>query len=208
MELRRVVFRSKDPIIFTDEGDHSITYQSFDKAENQEEQKRLTVLIDKTPPEAKVFVDQSQKDLGVAGTDGHLADVIKTANSNTGQKDDAIYTISDFAGNKLSLDVRDRDREGKDTFSVYSIQYNQLDPDVQPKNIYKVTYKDDNTAFNVTEESFSMNDQIKLRIRYDSNKDQSTVFTKVDGTELQKEIKNGLVLLQLITDNGTLKYTY
>ncbi|OGH48158.1 MAG: hypothetical protein A3A51_03975 [Candidatus Levybacteria bacterium RIFCSPLOWO2_01_FULL_39_10] len=38
------------PILFYDVGEHSVTYQSFDKAENTEERKNITFNIDKTPP--------------------------------------------------------------------------------------------------------------------------------------------------------------
>nr|MBI5456019.1 peptidoglycan DD-metalloendopeptidase family protein [Candidatus Levybacteria bacterium] len=50
-------FEYKDPIIFSSEGTHTITYESYDKAENKEDRKIITFSIDKTPPIVSVFPD-------------------------------------------------------------------------------------------------------------------------------------------------------
>ncbi len=201
-------FEYSDPIVFSSEGAHTLTYQSFDKADNKGERRSVNFIIDKTIPEARVYIDPVQQDIVVVGIDDHLSGILKSENTNTKQKDDAIYTVSDLAGNTLRLDMRDRDKQKKDTFSLYALQYNQLDSFQQPKNLYTFTYVQDKDTLTVEEEDFSIHGEIKIRIKYDNKKDQSTITTREAGEEKIKEIRNGLVLLQLITERGTLMYSY
>lgn len=52
-------FEYKDPIIISSEGAHTITYESYDKAENKAERKTITFIIDKTPPIASISANPS-----------------------------------------------------------------------------------------------------------------------------------------------------
>ena len=58
------------------------------------------------------------------------------------------------------------------------------------------------------EENFELKGEIKIRVQYDAKKDQSTISIREPYTEKVKEIRNGLVLLLLTTENGQLKYSY
>lgn len=49
----------EDPIPFSNEGLHTITYESYDKAENKAERKTITFIIDKTPPIASISANPS-----------------------------------------------------------------------------------------------------------------------------------------------------
>ncbi|MBI2621844.1 MAG: M23 family metallopeptidase [Candidatus Levybacteria bacterium] len=49
-------FEYKDPILISDEGTYTLTYESYDKAENTEDRKAAVFKIDKTPPELSANV--------------------------------------------------------------------------------------------------------------------------------------------------------
>lgn len=134
--------------------------------------------------------------------------VDRADNPSTTKKDDAVYTISDLAGNTLKLDVRDRDKEGKDRFRIYSLQYNNDPPIILPDNHFNVDYQGKKDPSNVKEQNFEIRGEIKIRIKYDSKRNQSTIVTREAGEEKQKEVKDGLVLLQLTTNQGNLEFSY
>ncbi|MBI2327770.1 hypothetical protein HYU92_05635 [Candidatus Curtissbacteria bacterium] len=69
-------------------------------------------------------------------------------------------------------------------------------------------YKGKKNKLNVDEQNFVIWGEVKIRIRYDRKKDQSTIMTKESGKERIKEVKNGLILLQLTTNQGNLEYSY
>lgn len=196
------------PLSFTNEGHYKIEFYSVDNDENIEEIKSVEFNIDKTPPEAKVFVDQDKLDMVVEGIDQNLSSVERLENVNTKKKDDAIYTISDLAGNTLNLDVRERDKEKKDVFRIHSLQYNQTQAVELPDNRYIVSYKGKREKRNVEEQKFEIEKEIKIKIKYDSKENKSTIITREPKEEKVKEVRDGLILLQLVTENGTLKYSY
>lgn len=197
-----------NPLTFSNEGFYKIEFYSSDKDENIEEIKSLEFNIDKTSPEAKIFIDQDKQDLVVEGIDNNLYAVEKQGNPNGKNKDDAIFVISDSSGNILSLDVRDRDKDKKDEFRIYSLTYNLNTAIVLADNKFKVSYKDKKDKFNVNEQTFEIEKEIKIKIKYDNKKNQSTISTKEDKEEKIKEVKDGLILLQLKTNQGKLEYSY
>ena len=50
--------------------------------------------------------------------------------------------------------------------------------------------------------------EIKIRIRYDLKRDESTIIVKEPKEEKVKEIRDGLVILQLNTNHGVLEAIY
>ncbi len=201
-------YEYQEPLNFEDEGNYQITYQSFDIAGNIEDRESIDFNIDKTLPEAKVYVDQSLADMAIEGVDDNLKTVDKFDNANTDSMDDEIYMVSDKAGNSLNLEVRDRDKLKKDKFAIYSFQYNNAQSYILPSNHFDVRYKKEDEKLGVVDQSYEEGGVSKVRIKYDIDKDLSTVFIKVNDTEKLKETVSGFVLLQLITNKGNLEYSY
>ena len=86
--------------------------------------------------------------------------------------------------------------------------YNQ-DLEVTPSdNHYNVFYQGRKDKLNVKEQNFEIDGEVRIRIKYDRKKDQSTIITKEAGMEKVKEIKSGLILLLLNTNSGNLEYGY
>ncbi len=191
-----------DSITLTDSA--KIKFRSIDKAGNEEIPQEIEIKIDKNPPEANVFIDQDKQDMVVEGIDDNLTTVTRQDNTETKKKDDAVYTITDPAGNTLKLDVRERDKEKQDRFRVYSLQYNNDSPIVLENNHFNVSYQGKKGKLNVKEQNFEVKGEIKIRIQYNAKKNQSTIILKIAQGEKVKEIIPGLLLLKLITGNGQL----
>lgn len=196
------------PLSFSAEGKYKIYFYSQDKDGNIEEIKSVEFSIDKTIPEAKVYIDLDRMDLVVQGIDSSQTTIDKKDNLVTKKKDDAIYTVSDLAGNNLILDVRDRDKNKQDLFRIHSLKYNEDPPIILDQNFFNVSYQGKKERFSVKEQSFKIKDEVKIKIHYNFKKDQSTIITKEVGLEKVKEIKEGLTLLQLISNKGKLEYSY
>ena len=195
-------------LTFNTEGSYEIEFYSVDNDENIEDVKSITFDIDKTVPEAKVFIDQNLNDLVVIGVDQNQTIVTRASNHETKKRDDAIYTIADQADNTLKLDVRDRDRLKRDRFEIFSLTYNQDLEVTTSDNHYNVFYQGRKDKLNVKEQNFEIDGEVRIRIKYDRKKDQSTIITKEAGMEKVKEIKSGLILLLLNTNSGNLEYGY
>lgn len=196
------------PFIVDTEGITTIYYYSSDLVGNKEEVKKVDIQIDKTPPEAKIFVDQDKQDLVVEGMDVNPTSIVKQDNLETKKKDDAVYIITDSAGNTLKLDVRERDKEKQDKFRIYSIQYNNDPAQILENNHFNATYQGKKDKFNIKEQNFELKGEIKIRIQYDSKKNKSIIIIKEPKEEKIKEIKDGLILLKLITNRGKLEVIY
>lgn len=196
------------PPIIGNEGKTIIYYRSSDLVGNLEQTKQVEIKIDKTAPEAKISVNADNDDLEVQGIDQNQTTVQKADNTETKKKDDAVYIITDEAGNTLKLDVRERDKEKQDRFRIYFIQYNDGPVQVLENNHFNVNYQGKKDRLNVKEQNFELKGEIRIRIKYDSKNDKSTIVVKEPKGEKVKEVKNGLIILKLNTNHGTLEAIY
>lgn len=162
-------------------------------------------VYDDTPPEAKIFIDQDKQDLTVIGVDANPTTVTRLENTTTKKKNDAFYLIIDAAGNSLKLDVREIDRNRKDRFRIYSMQYNGDDPIVLDNNHFNVTYQGKKDKLNIKEQNYELKGEVKIRIQYDIKKNKSTIILKEPKGEKLKAVIEGLIILELNTDNGQLR---
>ncbi len=197
-----------EPFTVNTEGKTIIYFRSSDFVGNLEQTKQVEIKIDKTAPEAKVSVNSDKDDLEVQGIDQNQTTVQKTDNKETKKKDDAVYIITDEAGNTLKLDVREWDKEKQDKFRIYSLQYNNDPVQILDSNHFNVSYQGKKSKINVKEQNFELKGEIKIRIKYDVKKDKSTIMIKEPKEEKIKEVKNGLVILQLTSNHGILEATY
>lgn len=196
------------PFTVSVEGIIKLKVRSLDNAGNEEEPKGVEIKIDKIAPEVKVFVDPDKLDLIVEGADANSTTVISEPNNETKKKDDAIYTITDIAGNKTRLDVRERDKEKKDRFRIHSIKYNEGNPIDLPNNYFNVSYNGKKDKLNVKEQNFELKGEIKIRIQYNQKKNKSIIIIREPKEEKIKEVKEGLIILQLLSNKGKLEAKY
>lgn len=104
--------------------------------------------------------------------------------------------------------MRDRDRDKQDRFRIFSLTYNGGSPIALPDNHYNVSYQGKKDKLSVKEQNFELEKEVKVRIKYDRKTDKSTIMTREFGSEKVKEIRDGLVLLEIITDKGLLETNY
>ena len=113
-----------------------------------------------------------------------------------------------MTGNFVKLDIREVGFNKQDRFRIYSIQYDNDLPVILGNNHFNVIYSGKKERINVREQNFELKGNIKIRIQYNAKKNKSTIIVKENGQEKTKEIKNGLIYLNLVTDNGELKTSY
>jgi len=118
--------------------------------------------------------------------------------------------ITDKAGDYLNLISRDRKHGKEAKLSLESLTYNNNAIITLDKNKFHVEYSLEKDKDNIREleQKFEIKDEVKIKIKYDSKKNQSTISIKQDKEEKVKDTREGLILLQLTTEKGTLKYSY
>ena len=97
---------------------------------------------------------------------------------------------------------------GQDRFRVNTIQYNDNAPTILDNNYINVIYQNDKNQFSIKEQSFEMKGEIMLRILYDARKNQSMVIRKDSSDVKTQDLTDGLLLLKLLTSNGSLQTQY
>lgn len=194
----------QDPLILTGEGHYKIEFYSADKDENIEEPQSIEFDIDKTPPEAKIFVDKDDLKLIIEGIDTN-----QTALSTQKKKfNNTVYTVSDQAGNQTILDIKGIDIPDINNLSINSIQYNNNAPVILPKNGYLIIYDYQSGSPKWVGQKLIIKGETKIFISYNENRDKSYIYLKSGKGLKLRETKNGLVFLQLTTNRGQLNYSY
>lgn len=195
------------PIEFSDEGSYHVEFYSVDQEYNVELPRILEFSIDKTHPEAKIFADQDLFDLTLQAIDQNQTSIEITP---LNKKDQKQYTIKDLAGNSLNLWVKYKDKQKKDSFQIDQISYNDEPPKDLDKNNILFTYKQKKEKPRLEKQSFDSEDKKKepeIKMEYNFEKDQTQIEEKINNQKIKQTIP-GFRLLQVLTNNGTLEYTY
>lgn len=188
------------PIVIEGEGEHSISYLSVDKAENQEEIKTEKFYIDRTPPEAIIQYDTQKQDLIISGTDISGGPTVNQ--TSTGRTTDDI-TMTDKAGNIMLLQDTDREHGSNAVFSIANLSYNGIST-IPDTNKLSIRYQlDKNNAVKTLEQKFEMRGVVKILLSYDPQANKTTITTNG-----QKFTVDGMKILQIYTEKGTLNYRY
>ncbi len=197
----------KDPIIFSDEGTHEITYESYDKAENKEERKNTSFSIDKTPPEAEIKFNPGTLKLETTGIDSSGSadvDVLR-------EDEDIRIKVTDLAGNMLQITGENEDeKENISSLNLDSLQYN-LNPviDLNSSRIWvKYVIDRETKVLKQLEQKFEVKGELKLRLIYSSKTGKTKVTTRIKGKEKMTQELTGIRILKLTSDWGTFKYSY
>ncbi|GEM_PF-1622716 len=197
-----------EPFIISSEGEHKVEFYSVDNAENIEEIKTITFHIDKTPPEAKIEFSPNQKDVVVVGIDENETEVNFEDKVDASKLDKII--IKDKSGNTLELEGRFRKFEKLDTYSIETIRYNDGEVFAFDRNFYFAGFSLDRKSgeFNEVIQSWYDKGETLLSIIYNAKNDESRIYKKDKGEKIQKEAKQGLVLLYVRTNNANLEFGY
>lgn len=191
------------PLTVNIEGIISIYYYSSDLVGNKEEVKKIDIKIDKIPPEASFSFNPDKKEIETLGKDNQ-------SNIDTVSEQNGLIIITDKAGHSLKLWIKEKEKPRRDKTSIESISYDNQ-PSIKPEdNKLKVEFswdKKDNVLREL-EQEIKIKGDIKMSAHYSQKKNQSKLVIKEKGQEKQKINLNGLILLKLITNKGSLEAIY
>ena len=196
----------QNPLEFKNEGSYKIWFLAHDKAGYEEVKKSVEFSIDKTIPEAKIEVSQSDWDLKVSP----VSEDQVTITRKPGKKlNEATYILTDPAGNILTLETYDLDSDNKDVFKLYSLKYNSGKAIPVPSNSLTTTftYQPNPRQIRIINQTFSLKDLAQFTINADAFKNR-TILNIIESKKPRKEEKEGIVLLRLKTNKGKLEYSY
>ena len=92
------------------------------------------------------------------------------------------------------------------------MQYNNDPIKRTDVNNFYVTYDDLGwiwkSKLNIREQYLEIKNEIRIRIQYDAKRNKSTIIVREKGKEKVKEVRNGLVLVNLVTDKGEIETSY
>lgn len=195
------------PLTYTNEGNYKINFYSQDKDGNIEEIKSTEFSIDKTPPEAKIEVDQSLWDLKITSASGS-AEITKKPSKKLNE---TTYTLKDLAGNTLALEVFDLNSNYIDIFKLYSLKYNNSPKINIEDNLFDTNYifftPKNKPEIKIVNQNFLIKDKAIFIIVADAIKNK-TILNILENNQKRKEEKPGLALLKLQTSKGKLEYSY
>lgn len=195
------------PITFNTEGPHKLYFLSHDNVGNEEEIKSVEFSIDKTPPEAKIEVNQTSWDLNLSPVEAS-ASMTKKPGKKLGEN---IYTITDQAGNTLTLQTRGLDSKSVDVLSINSLKYNN-EPDILlPDNFINVNYifyiPRRRPEIKLINQNVLIKEDKSFIITANILKNK-TLINIIENSARTKEELEGLRLLKLQTNQGKLEYSY
>jgi parallel beta-helix repeat protein len=151
------------------------------------------VLPDFTNPEAKISVDPATKDLLIEGIDENPTTVSKSGNA---------YIITDSSGNKTTLFFQKTFAAKRLTFArLTAVQYGN-DPKISlPSSSFLYLW---NPA--LVSQTVVVKKDFVVEAMYNKKKDETTVWIKKKGAQVQKQIFSGLKVVKLTVDKGTVGY--
>ncbi len=116
----------------------------------------------------------------------------------------------DKAGNTLKM-YKEFKRNGKvQIYSIKSIIYNDLEVFNFDKNLYSVVFnldKKSDSLNHVIQRWFDKKDTL-ITVIYKNKENESEIIRKDKGDKLEKEKRQGLILLYIYTNNGNLEFGY
>lgn len=193
------------PIEFTDQGHHKIEFYSIDKDGNVEEVKNAEFDIDTVPPEAELYYDLSKFTITVVGKDSSGETSITHSKLPKGKEK---VSIIDLAGNSLSI-IGDKLAIGKQAVvTLDSLQYNDNSPILLDRNVFFTLISASKGTIKKVDQYFQLKGDKVIVFNYSNPNNKTKIFTLQKGKRVLKETRDGIVLLKLSTENGTLKYNY
>jgi hypothetical protein len=192
-------YSSSTKILISEEGFHTLSFFSTDKAGNNEKPKNVNFVVDKTAPEIVIKFNSNIKDLQFSGTDN-----ISTSSVNILDKDDVV-TATDQAGNKTEIKFKNNNRKSLMVAEIKSISYNGVFSDIS-KNSMEFLWKIDkkkNLVF--LSQHISSKKGYNILALYDG---KNTRLIGRDSTGIIFKIIKGLQILKISTNKGDLKWDY
>lgn len=192
------------------EGLHLIKYMSVDNAGNKDVEHNMGFTIDKTPPEAIIGFDPVSKDIKVYNSEtgseeGYSVQYFKNYFGDW-DWEQRQYTLKDCADNSMVLQLKYK-KDGKEVmFKVISMQYNDGEIIVASNNSADTQLSEEiNGTIKGLDERIEAETLFNAGMEYNSKKNQTEIYIKIEGQNEQKETREGIAMLELVTNRGGLK---
>lgn len=159
-----------------------------------------TLVIDTTPPEAKVSVNPLTQDLLVEGTD--------TQGSTSVTKDvDGNYTVTDQAGHTTKLVFSKMFSAKLLTYAkLTALKYDAATTTTVSTSNFLYVWDMRNTPPMLVSQTIAVNDTFIIKAFYDLVKNRTTVITLKKNVPIQTQAFTGLHIPKLTTSSGVLGY--
>jgi murein DD-endopeptidase MepM/ murein hydrolase activator NlpD len=196
-----------NPVDIPAEGHHTVQYYSVDHAGNGESVHTEEFDIDTTVPEASVQYDVVKK--AFTASSARSTDTVTTKTTQS-DKQTKKTTLTDRAGNSITIVYRENRDEEESELHLLSLQYNEDDPIVLSANKVSAELETNRDKSRIVEfnQSYSVKNELKVRLQYLSKTDKTKIITREKGKDVVKEEKAGMKSLQLVTGHGTVNYAY
>jgi len=195
------------PFTISQEGTPTVLYKSIDKAGNIEVEKSQQIKIDKTPPEAKIFLNPETFDLEIQGQDALSSTTASLIAKNT-------YQIKDHAGHVLAIAFKKlKDNKHSLHTSAESLRYDSNPLIILPKNMldYEWAINKKQDELKVLEQELMVKDKLNVHAVFKQKKNETEI--RVAQGEKEDKAKEkialpGLVIIRFTTNNGHLEFGY
>ncbi len=192
------------------EGSYTLVAYANDMAGNSMI-KTVNFVIDKTAPEAAIRFDVISKDLKVYDSEtGDEAGYAALPSKNKGDEKGwklRQYTLRDSASNILSLVLKYKKGKKQAEVNVISAQYNGGAVIEEVNNKILVRYAE-GSSLKELEQKIEAKKLFAIEAKYKAGKGETEIKVNLEGHKEQKETRAGIVVLELLTNNGGFKPRY
>ncbi len=196
-----------NPLRVADDGTHTVEYYAADRAGNIGDVQSVTFTIDTNIPEAVFVFDPMSNRIEVRSDDDNARiDRTRIAKRQSGEK----VTITDDAGNVLTLEGIFRNVSNRSKIRILTMRYGDDEKVTVPHTTLEAVFvpTSKKKRFSSVQQGFKVKDELKLGLHYSSKSDTTRIVTNVKGVEKTIRTVDGMKILQVFTDRGTVKYAY
>lgn len=180
----------------------------MDRAGNNEEIQTLTVVIDKgtdsTPPEAKIYFNQTTKEVVVESLDSSATITSTTTPNGNGWL--IYYTLTDPSGNATELTF---DKfifsNSQNRVRLINTLYNDEPGSVD--GMIKFTWRTEGSTYTQLDQESWNDEDDEFVASYDLQDDETTIFQLLNGVETN-DTEDGKITVQFTTSSGDILVGY
>ncbi|OGE84530.1 MAG: hypothetical protein A3B23_01445 [Candidatus Colwellbacteria bacterium RIFCSPLOWO2_01_FULL_48_10] len=193
------------PVMISTEGINTIQYYSEDSAGNTEITKAKVIKIDKTNPEAEIYLDIPTEQIKVFGTDNLTTPTII-------ENPQYLYTITDESSRSISIELEStidlNPTTGVYTFNgkIVDIQYNGVSVPI-PNNFITYSWVNQSGIITTLEQDIYVENSFKVTTAYNNITDSTDIVVE-NSSGMNTYNLPGLVIIRLETNDGVLEYSY
>ena len=192
------------------EGQHTVKFFSTDRAGNNEAEKSISFVIDKTAPELGMQFNIVTQDLEFTATDT-LPTVVSATSTPIKSHPlkvvdaDNVITATDAAGNITVLTFKDKDRKHQFKADVKSLSYNGVNQDISKLQLHFDWLYDKKGKLQILTQNVQSKKEFNVSAIYALGK---TIILGKDQNGKINKVISGIVPLKINTNLGNFVWAY